>query len=242
MASVRRDSEQGVVLGPVAFGEDSRVVRVLTLGLGVVAVWVPGGGGRKGRNVGLWQPLNLLEFNDLNRRGAEGLFRFKEVRRPHLHVRIPSEVPRSAVAFFLAELVAKTLPEDTPHPEIAQALWQTALALDSEPHIAWLHVVFLAQMVQLLGLAPSEPPSPRHGLSWRTGEWVWEPLRDEDHLEPALAHPWAALCARGDLSALAGCQAKDRKALLVGPLRYLRHQMGAPTALKSLAVLEEVFS
>ena len=242
MGTVRKDQEWGIVLGALRFGEDSRVVRVLTHELGVVGLWVAGHGRGKGRNPGLWQPLNVLEFTGLERKGSEGLFRCKEVRRRRLHTRISVEVTRSSVAFFLAELVSKTLPEETPHPEVALALERTALDLDTAPSVSWLHVEFMAKLIQLLGLAPEEAPSERHGLSWRTGEWVIDPIGDEEHLSPGLAHRWVNARHAAEAGDWSGCTPQDRRILLSGPLRYLRHQLGAPGTLKSLSVLEALFA
>lgn len=242
MATVRRDRERGIVLAAQRYGEESRIVRVLTHELGVVGLWVAGSSRGKGRNAGLWQPLNLLEFTGLERKGSEGLFRYKEVRRSRLHVRIPVEVPRSSVAFFLAELVSKTLPEETPHPEVAAALERTVLDLDALPSISWLHVEFTAKLIQLLGLAPEDAPSERHGLSWRTGEWVLDPLQDEDHLSPELARRWVHACHAEEPLDWTGFSARDRRIFLSGPLRYLRHQLGAPGNLKSVGVLEALFA
>jgi DNA repair protein RecO (recombination protein O) len=242
MGTVRKDQEWGIVLGALRYGEDSRVVRVLTHELGVVGLWVAGHGRGKGRNPGLWQPLNVLEFTGLERKGSEGLFRCKEVRRRRLHTRIPVEVTRSSVAFFLAELVSKTLPEETPHPEVALALERTALALDIAPSVSWLHVEFTAKLIQLLGLAPEEAPSDRHGLSWRTGEWVIDPIGDEEHLSPELAHRWVNACHAAEAGDWSGCSPQDRRILLSGPLRYLQYQLGAPAHLKSVGVLETLFA
>jgi DNA repair protein RecO (recombination protein O) len=186
--------------------------------------------------------LNVLEFTGLERKGSEGLFRYKEVRRRRLHVRIPVEVARSSVAFFLAELVSKTLPEETPHPEVALALERTALALDIAPSVSWLHVEFTAKLIQLLGLAPEEAPSDRHGLSWRTGEWVIDPIGDEEHLSPELAHRWVRACHVEEAGDWSACTPQDRRILLSGPLRYLQYQLGAPAHLKSVGVLETLFA
>ena len=112
MGSISIDQDRVIVLSSKAHGDQTRVIRVLSRELGVVPLWVRLGTGKK-RQAGLWHPGALLEVTGLKRKGSEGLFRFHEVNRVVMFEKLISEVRRSSVAFFLSEVVLKTLPEES---------------------------------------------------------------------------------------------------------------------------------
>ena len=77
------------------------------------------------------------------------LYKFDRAGRPlPAQERTLMEVPRSAVAMFLAEWALKSVESEAPHPALFDALWRTAVALETEPGCARLHLAFLVEAVR----------------------------------------------------------------------------------------------
>lgn len=243
MASVDLSADRWVVLGSVAHGDSAWIVRAFSRELGLIAVWTPVGKARK-RKVAAYHPLSLLEVHGVRRKGSEGLYRFAEARRSEPMDALLADVRRSAVAFFLAEMVWRTFPEEHPHPDVADLLWETAAALcqTDSPHRIHLH--FLAGLIDLMGLAPeAQPAGPSLGFNLAKGEWLPVTLPDEDHWPAQTAAAFAALLESSRASTTSPPIAGPiRRQLIAGMVRYIQHHLSGPKTIKSLDVLEAVFA
>ena len=237
--SLSLDREPCIVLSVVPYNDGRRVVRVLGETLGTVALWVTEGRG-KNRQVGKWHPGAMLELRGVSRRGSEGLVRFKEARRTHIPVAMFQDVRRSAVTFFLCELVAKLFPEEIAHPEI-YALFQTTLKrVEEEEQVGWIHAEFMGQLIALMGLAPVPPPAAGTDvLDLQSGEWKHAMGTAEDHLPPPLSGWFMELT--GETGRRFTASFSERKELIKAQLRYLGNQLGGLREIKSYEVLEQVF-
>ena len=239
MASINLDEDRLIVLSSTVYGDDSSIVRVFSRALGVVPIWVKMGKTRRSRGEGAkWHPLALLDARGLNRKGSEGLFRVRTADRAHRLDALTTDIRRSAVAFFLAEFLWKTFPEEAAHPEVVDWTWRWVLELDATPHPANVHVHYLAGLAPLLGLAPEHaPPSARHGLDLATGEYVVVEHPDETRLSSEAAALFNSLCV-GEQPDISGAM---RKELIRGLVRYLQVHLSGERPLKSIEVLEAIF-
>ena len=233
MASVRLDSDRWVVLDVVPYSDSGHVAKVLSRALGVVAVWVRGKGVKA-----VWHPLAVLEASAVSRKGSEGLFRYGEVRRMRVPERMTTEAARAAVAFFVAEVLVRLLPEQSAHPELFDATVELVVRLDTEERIGTPHADFLGTAIALLGLAPLPPPHPRAGLELATGEWVERAGGDEGFLPPDAAAAYYACTGEQGGDPLPQAL---RKEVVQAQLRYLQLHLSGPRKLKSYEVLEAVF-
>jgi len=233
MASVRLDADRWVVLDVVPYSDTGHVAKVLSRELGVVAVWVRGKGVKA-----VWHPLAVLEASGVSRKGSEGLFRYSEVRRVRVPERLTTEAARAAVAFFVAEVLVRVLPDQSAQPEVFDAAVDLAVRLDTDARIGTPHADFLGHVIALLGLAPLPPPGPRAGLDLATGEWVERPGGDEGFLAPEAAQAFYARTCRRDCGPLPQALRKD---VVLGQLRYLQLHLSGPRRLRSYEVLEAVF-
>ena len=237
--SLSLDREPCIVLSVVPYDDGRRVVRVLGETLGTVALWVTEGRG-KNRQVGKWHPGAMLELRGVSRKGSEGLVRFKEARRTHIPVAMFQDVRRSAVAFFLCELVAKLFPEEIAHPEVYTLFHMALKRVEEEDQVGWIHAEFMGQLIALMGLAPA--PSPSAGadvLDLQSGEWKPAMGTAEDHLPPPLSEWFMELTGESGRHFTANFS--ERKELIKGQLCYLGYQLGGLREIKSYEVLEQVF-
>ena len=240
MASINLDEDRLIVLSSTVYGDDSSIIRVFSRALGVVPIWVKMGKTRRSRGEGAkWHPLALLDARGLNRKGSEGLFRVRTADRAHRLDALTTDVRRSAVAFFLAEFLWKTFPEEAAHPEVVDWTWRWVLELDATQHPANVHVRYLAGLTALLGLAPeSLPPSAGHGFDLSTGEYVVVDTPDEVHLSPQGAQAFYAWTREEEFPVNGAL----RRELVLGLVHYIQLQLSGVRTLKSYEVLEAVFA
>ena len=238
--SLSIDREPCIVLSVVPYNDGRRVVRVMGRSLGTVALWVSEGRG-KNRQVGKWHPGAVLELHGVSRKGDSGLVRFKEARRTFIPVAMFQDVRRSAVAFFLCELVGKLFPEETAHPEVYDLFHGALRRIELDVQVGWIHAEFMGKLIGLLGIAPGpSEQSSEDVLDLQTGGWKHAMGRLDDHLPPPLSH-WFVALIRGEKPAQ-GVTFSERKELVQGQLRFLNHQMGGLREIKSYEVLEQVFA
>jgi hypothetical protein len=152
------------------------------------------------------------------------------------------------VAFFVAEVLMKTFPEGSPHPEVVDLAWEFALRLDAEDLATNQHAHFLGDLIRVLGIQP--PPQPTEeseggplGLDLVHGHWVARPGDDADHLDADAALKFVALSepnSPGDPEAELAT-GEVRKRVLLGQVRYLQNHLSGPRDILSYEVLETVF-
>ena len=227
------------VVGGVAYGDRSRIVRVLTAEHGMVALWVANAAKEKA----LWHPMASLELADLRPGKGNGLWMAREWRRstPQLAYRRSPE--RASVGFFVAEVLAGCLEEGAPAPEIHTLALHTTAWLESEPQVAWIHVKFMAELVHALGMMPEEPPNNTCRLDIGTGEYIPSELAPKTSLTAEVVIGLRDILGMefALLERLAWPRAR-RKDLVLGAHRYVQAQLGKTRELKSYDVLEALFA
>jgi len=228
-----------IVLGGVAYGDRSRIVRALTADHGLVPLWVA----NASKDKALWHPMATLELADLKPGKGNGLWTAREWRRstPQLAYRRSPE--RASVGFFVAEVLAGSLEEGAPTPEVHALALATTEWLESEPHVAWIHVKFMAELVHALGMMPEVPPNETSRLDIGTGEYVPSELAPKTALAPEVVKGMRDILGMefAELERLGWSRAR-RKDLVLGAHRYAQAQLGKTRELKSYDVLEALFA
>lgn len=222
------------------YNDGKRVVRVLSRTYGAIALWVNEGRG-KNRRIAMWHAGAILELSGMSRKGSEGLVRFREARRTVVLDAVLMDPRRSAVVFFLCEVIEKTIPEETPHPEVHDLMAQTLLKIEESSALGWIHAVFLGQLIRLLGIAPMNPDEVHYrSLDLQTGDWKFEVGLEKECLEMHIAEGFMSFLSL-EPSVPKMWTIEDRKRLVLGQVRYLQHQLSTLREIKSYAVLEAVF-
>jgi hypothetical protein len=177
----------------------------------------------------------------MNRKGSEGLIRFREARRTVVLDAVIRDPRRSAIVFFICEVIEKTMAEETPHPEVHDLMARTICEIESSASLGWIHAAFLGQLIRLLGIAPVSPGnSDFTSLDLQSGDWKHEIGLEKESLEKSIADGFMAFLEPEAVVPTMWSIA-DRKRLILGQVRYLQHQLGTLREIKSYAVLEAVF-
>ena len=237
--------DRAIALATVRHKDGVAVLRVFTRKHGVVGCLVREGtkGARRARN--LHAPLSLLELVGLRVMKGD-LYKFDRAERPLPQERTLMEVPRSAVAMFLAEWALKSVESEAPHPALFDALWRTAVALETEPSCARLHLAFLVEAVQVQGLKPDAPEVPPIGMgrfNLATAEWEHGPPIGDDFLSPSEATAFLRIQGTEiDEVRTQSLPADVRNQLVLHHVHYLQLHLSTPRPLKSWDVLRTVLA
>ena len=186
--------------------------------------------------------LHLLRLRPLK----GDLYRFERAERPLPQQRTLLEVPRSAVAMFLAEVVSKTVEQDAPHPALFDVLWRTAASLENDATFSRLHLCFLVEAVWVQGLKPdanSAPPPGMGRFNLATAEWESGPAIGDDFL--SASDGTAFLRIQGteiDKIRTQPIPSDVRNRLVLQHVHYLQLHLSSPKALRSWGVLRSVLS
>jgi hypothetical protein len=240
LPSIQNEIDSAIVLTSRPYSDGKRVVRVMSRTHGTIALWVNEGRG-KNRRIAMWHAGALLELSGMNRKGSEGLIRFREARRTVVLDAVIRDPRRSAIVFFICEVIEKTMAEETPHPEVQDLLARTICEIESSASLGWIHAAFLGQLIRLLGIAPVSPGnSDFTSLDLPSGDWKYEIGLEKESLEKSIADGFMAFL-EPEAAVPTMWSIADRKRLILGQVRYLQHQLGSLREIKSYAVLEAVF-
>ena len=228
-----------VIVGGVAYGERSRVVRALTRDHGMIPLWVP----NATKDKGLWHPMAHVELAGLRQGKGNGLWTVKEWQRgtPQLEFRRCPQ--RSSVGFFIAEVLVACLEEAAQAPEVFNLSIKAVEWLESEPATSWIHVKFLSHFVWALGMMPESPHHDKLWLNLATGEFVPEEHASKTDLSAQVVHDLRNILGMdfGQMERLSWSRLR-RKTLVLGVFDFVQAQLGRSRELKSYDVLEAVFA
>jgi DNA repair protein RecO (recombination protein O) len=143
---------QGIVFRFTKYGETSIIVNIFTAVYGLQAYIVNGVRSKSGKTkMALFQPLTLLDLVVYHREHAN-INRIKEVKCLYPYHSIPSDIKKSTMALFIAELVNKTVKEESHAQELCQFLINSFVTLDQmEGKTENFHLFFLVKLSRFLG-------------------------------------------------------------------------------------------
>jgi DNA repair protein RecO (recombination protein O) len=238
---------QAVVIGSVTYSDSSKVVKVLTKESGVIPIWVRTG---KKSNKAIWHPLSMVELSGFTRKKTGGLANFKEASRYLPANNLLNDAKRSSVAFFIAEVLDKSLEDEVPLPEVFNLMIDIINLIELETTVSNLHIFFMSRLVEALGLMPEEYDKTNMGavksLNLDTGEWseINISLTAKDHyLNIKLASLLMAISGMnfGQLQGI-WLPKSDKKELLLGMVMFVQLHHSGLREIKSYDVLETIFA
>lgn len=143
------------VLHTTNYSESSVIAKMLTRTWGVKSFMVKGVRSGKSRNKqNLLQPMSYLEMSVYRNEKAEIQFA-KELKPAMQWNTIPYSCEKTAIIFFINELLYKTIREEEPNPPLFDFVLETLSALD-EDHcmISDFPIRFLIKAARQFGIEP----------------------------------------------------------------------------------------
>jgi len=240
------DKVRGIVLHSIKYGDTSVIAYIYTDLHGRQTYMLNGvRGGNARKKCSLLQPLFLLDIEAYPERKSSTMCRAKEFRASTPLQGISCDVRKSVVALFIGEVLYKLVREEEQNKALFDFLHTNILLLDELEHgVSNFHLYFLAQLARHLGFFPGnsyEQDLPFFDM--QNGMFVPFAPKHGEHMDRATT------ALLGELLDSTFDSLKDiktnhtqRRVLLRTLLDYYCTHLGMGNPIRSLAVLEEVFS
>lgn len=146
---------KALVISALKYGEADLIVKLYTLSHGLKTYMLKGVlKSKKGRfKASLFQPLTQLDII-ANHRDRGSLEYLKEARISHPYHTLHTQVVKSALVMFLAEVLRYAIKEEEANPNLFGFLQETLLQLDQAQQIGNFHLLFLLKLSTHLGFYP----------------------------------------------------------------------------------------
>ncbi|MDG1477065.1 MAG: DNA repair protein RecO, partial [Vicingaceae bacterium] len=106
---------KGIVLHHFKYGEKSVIAKIYTQKFGLQSYILNGVRNKKSKNKAVYlQPLSLVEINAVHKE-KKGLERVKDIQLYFPFNTIPFDIGKVSIAFFLAEILYKSIKEEEPN-------------------------------------------------------------------------------------------------------------------------------
>ncbi|MFL5729160.1 MAG: DNA repair protein RecO [Cytophagaceae bacterium] len=165
---------RGIVISYIKYRETSLIARIYTEEFGLHSCLINGVRNKSSKSkIALFQPLTLLDLILYYK--ADGMSRISEIRCSYPYRSLHTDARKSAIAFFVKEILYKTLQEETSNPELYEFLDHSLKILDeSTDHYENFHLIFLLKLSSFLGFNPERLEDLMPG--------EWELLSEEENM------------------------------------------------------------
>lgn len=143
---------RGIVFRFTKYGDTSIIVTIFTERFGLQAYMINGVRSKSSKSkIALYQPLTLLDLVVYYRENAN-INRIKEVKCLYPFQSLAIDIKKSVIGMFLAEILNKTVKEESHANEVFQFLFQSLVTLDAaEKKYENFHLIFLIKLSRYLG-------------------------------------------------------------------------------------------
>ncbi len=144
-----------IVLATVRYGESDVIVKMLTESSGLRSYMIRGlqKSKRGAFRPAMFQPLMQLQIQAMHRDKGQ-LERLTEAKVAVHYLSLNSDIVKSSMALFLAEVFKMTLQEQEPNPDLFTFLSEALLALDAADAPMNFHLKIVLEFQQFLGCYP----------------------------------------------------------------------------------------
>ena len=150
------DKLQGVVLQSIRYGDTSLIVKIYTRSLGLQSYIIKGAFNRASKNrVAFFQPLNVIEFVVSGKNLHSTLGYVKDVQMAFFYQTLFSEMKKSAILMYVAELLSKSLTEQEQNFALYDFIVHSLQWLDlTEENYANFPLFFTLELSRFMGFYP----------------------------------------------------------------------------------------
>ncbi len=236
-------STNAIVLSKLRYRDNDLIVKCYTQHYGILSFLLRGvlkskKGLTKTAYFELLSQLQLVIVYNPNR----SLHTIKEAKSNHVYASLHSNVLKSSIVMFLAEVLTNTLKEEEQNDSLFSYLETTLLWLDANTESANFHLLFLLKLTKYLGFYPENIPLEHQYFNLQDGKFETNPSGkyaisgDNFNLLKQL------LNTKFDTLSQLNIKSKERKAFLNLIIVYYELHLGDFKKPKSLQILNDVFS
>lgn len=231
---------KAIVLSSIKYQEKSLIVKCFTASDGLKTYFVRDAFSSKKQNqkIAYFQPLSVLDIEATHKNNG-GLQYFKEIRIDVPFATIHTNLYKSTMAMFLAEILQYSIHEEEQNDDLFQYIVASLQWLDAHQDIANFHLIFILELTKFLGFYPDISEIENQYFDWRDGVFV-----NYQTVTSLSAHETFLLKKLLDLSFDKTDKTfgvAERQILLKILTNYFTAHLSGFKTPKSLEVLKEVF-
>ncbi|MBN1198517.1 MAG: DNA repair protein RecO [Bacteroidales bacterium] len=236
---------RGIALHSIKYAESSLIVKAYTETFGLQSYILKGIRSQKSKiKPSLFQPLTLLDLV-VYYKEKSSIHPVKEVSLAVPTHSTTTDIRKSSIALFLAELIYRTIREEEANASLFDFLWNSIILLDTtDEQVATFHLLFSVKLCRFLGFQPQGNRSDERRF-FHLQEGSFYPLYsspdqclDEDQSR------WFSQLIQTEMNqvALLSFPSKVRSDLLDKILLYYRFHLSGFNRIRSREVLHTVLS
>ncbi|MDX1627381.1 MAG: DNA repair protein RecO, partial [Fulvivirga sp.] len=145
---------RGIVFKFFKYGDTSIIAKVFTSKFGLQTYIINGVRSKRSRHkIALFQPLTMLEMVVYHKPNKE-INRIAEIKCETPFTSVHSEMQKTAIAMFLAEVMYKTIKEEGASEDLFDFIFSSIVLFDhAASHYQNFHLQFLLKLSKYLGFA-----------------------------------------------------------------------------------------
>ena len=235
---------RGIVLHHIKYGDSSIIATIYTELCGRQAFIVNGIHSKKSRfRQSAFQPLSLLNMEIYNKPNRD-LQRIKELEILVPFSNIPQSMKKTSLCLFIAELLYRTLYEESGNSSLFIFLFKSIELLEEDDNgIENFHLLFLVKYSRFLGILPETKKLPSYiYFNMTDGHFTDSIPFHENYMDNEYSQILVKLLEAGfeDMSELL-ISSEQRQVMLDKLIEYYYYHIDKMSEIKSHQILREVF-
>lgn len=233
----------GIVLQTIKHSDSGIISHILTEEYGLLSFIIRGAHSKKSKTRSAYfQALQMLNL-EISYKASRNLQSLKEVSLEKPLERIPYDFERNSIAFFMGEVLKKTLNEEEPNKALYNYVRESIILLDTEENIFNIHIGFLVGLAKYLGISPTQEYSQKNCyLDMQNGLYTSSPPLHGYYLDKN----FSGLMHRFSNSSLKECNkislsGSTRSIFIENLLSYFSMHLEGLKRIKSFEVLKDLY-
>ena len=146
---------KAIVISSIKYQEKSLIVKCYTLSDGLKSYFIqnPFSNRKSNQKIAYFQPLTILEIEGVHKNKGT-LEYFKEIKLATPFKSINTNIFKSSIAIFLAEILQNSIHEEEQDENFFNYIETALIWLDNHNEIANFHIIFLLEITKYLGFYP----------------------------------------------------------------------------------------
>ena len=143
---------RGIVLNYIKYGDTSIICKIYTEQFGLQSYIINGIRNSKSKNIGLFQPLNILDLVVYHKK-TSGLQRIKESKLDYAYKTLHLDMKKISVCFFLSEFLTRISQNDDYQKDNFDFIKDSLIVFDRlEENYSNFHIQFLIKLSKYFGI------------------------------------------------------------------------------------------
>lgn len=143
---------RGIVLNYIKYGDTSIICKIYTEQFGLQSYIINGIRNSKSKNIGLFQPLNILDLVVYHKK-TSGLQRIKESKLDYAYKTLHLDMKKISVCFFLSEFLTRISHNDDDQKDNFDFIKNSLIVFDRlEENYSNFHIQFLIKLSKYFGI------------------------------------------------------------------------------------------